>query len=34
LKSHCVMSDAAIISDRTWLGLHSELRIKGVGPQP
>src|SRR5690242_6107590 len=34
LKSHCVMSAAAMISDRTWFGAHSDDRMKGVGPQP
>ena len=34
LNSHCVISAAAIMSERTWFGAHSEERTKGMGPQP
>lgn len=34
LKSHWVISAAAMMRERTWLGAHSDARTKGMGPQP
>jgi len=34
LNNHCVINAAAIASERTWFGAHSDASTKGMGPQP
>jgi hypothetical protein len=33
LNNHCVMSDRAMLSERTWLAEHSAASTKGIGLQ-